>query len=528
MKFVVTNAQMKAAEAYCDANFISYSQMMSNAGNAVAERIIAENKPCPAAVLCGSGNNGGDGFVIAARLLEKGFNARVILVNGEPKTDCALEYFEKLSKERIWSFSDDEQKCTSFVNNAQLVVDCVFGTGFHGALPEHAARLFKAANERPVRVSVDVPSGMNSDTGEYDPNCFIPTCTYVLAAFKKGMLVPDAMELLGHFETAVNIGISAECFKETEAVFNSETMRKALPRRTKTSHKGTFGKLLNIAGSLSYSGAAVMSTRAALRSGVGLCTLAAPGSVVKALTGSLVENTFLPLHETEDGFISEYACDAIAEILPKMTAVSVGCGLGNSENTRKITEYVIKHADCPIIIDADGINSIVDNINVLKERTGDRRGTVITPHPLEFSRISGLSVDEIQADRIGAAKRFAEEYGVTVLLKGAYSIIADPSGEVTVNSVGSAALAKGGSGDVLTGIIAAMLAQGLPPYTAASAGAYCHGYAAILLLAEELATKLVNEITGTKVDGYTANIPKMSPASVIASDIIDVLPQVFI
>lgn len=507
MKFVVTNAQMKAAEAECDAAYISYSEMMNNAGNAVAERITAQNKPCLAAVLCGAGNNGGDGFVIATRLLEKGFKVRVILVNGSPKTDCALGYYEKLSKEQVYLFSENEQKCTAFVQNAQIVVDCVFGTGFHGALPEHAARLFKAANSRPVRVAVDVPSGMNSDTGECDPQCFKPTHTYVLAAFKKGMLVPATMELLGEFET-LDIGINGGCFKSIEAIFNSGAMREVLPRRTVASHKGTFGRLLNIAGSLTCSGAAVMSTRAALRSGVGLCTLAAPVSTVRALSGSLVENTFLPLHETEDGTVSEHACEAIAGILPKMTAVSIGCGLGNSENTRKITEYVVKNADCPIIIDADGINSIADNINVLKERTGDKGGwrkTVITPHPLELSRISGLSVDEIQADRIGAAKRFAAGYGVTVLLKGACSIICDSAGdEVTVNSTGNAALAKGGSGDVLTGIIAAILAQGVPPYIAASAGAYCHGYAADML---------------TKT---------MSPASVIASDIIEALPRVFV
>lgn len=497
--FIVTNAQMKAAEADCDARFISYSEMMENAGNAIAERIISQNKPCRAAVLCGAGNNGGDGFVIALRLLEKGFGVRVILVNGAPKTDCALEYFEKLPKKYVCLLSENEPQCTALVQNAQIVVDCVFGTGFHGTLPEHAARLFKTANQRPIRVAADVPSGMNSDSGEFDPDCFKPTHTYVLAAFKKGLLVPAAMELLGNFET-LDIGIDESCFKGFEAAFNDDASRGALPPRTRTSHKGTFGRLLNIAGSLTCSGAAVMSTRAALRSGTGLCTLAAPVSTVKALSGSLVENTFLPLPETENGFIGESASEAVAEILPKMTAISIGCGLGNSENTRSITEFVIKNADCPIIIDADGINSIADNINVLKERTGD---TVITPHPLEFSRISGMSTSEIQTDRIGAAKRFAEEYGVVVLLKGAYSVISSPAGDVTVNSTGNACLAKGGSGDVLTGIIAAMLAQGVPPYTAASAGAYCHGYAADLL-------------AGT-----------MFPAAITASDIIDILPKVF-
>lgn len=506
MCFIVTSAQMKAAEADCNARFISYSEMMRNAGNAAAKRIIAECSPCLAAVLCGAGNNGGDGFVIAARLMEKGFKVRVILICGEPKTDCAREYFEMLPKNHIYMLSDNEQKCTAFVQNAQLVVDCVFGTGFHGELPEPAARILTAAEHRPVRVAVDVPSGVNSDTGEFDPCCFKPTRTLVLAAFKKGLLAPKAMELLGDFET-LDIGIYGSCFKEFEAMITSDGSRGVLPARTRTSHKGTFGRLLNIAGSLNCSGAAIMSTRAALRSGAGLCTLAAPVSTVKALAGSLVENTFLPLPETEDGFIAENACEAIAEILPKMTAVSIGCGLGNSENTRKITEYVIRNADCPIIIDADGINSIADNINVLKERTGDSGGwreTVITPHPLEFSRISGLSTDEIQADRIGAAKRFAAEYGVVVLLKGAYSIISDARGdEVLVNPTGNAALAKGGSGDILTGMIAAMLAQGVTPYIAAASGAYCHGYAADLLA------------------------KTMFPASILASDIIEALPRVY-
>lgn len=500
MAFVVTNAQMKSAEAECDAHFLSYSEMMKNAGNAVAEKIVESTPPCPAAVLCGAGNNGGDGFVIAERLLEKGYNVRVILVNGTPKIDCAAEFFEKLPQSVIRSFNGDERYCCDFVRNAHLVVDCVFGTGFHGALPEHAARLFDLANERPVRVSVDVPSGTNSDIGEFDARCFKPTKTYILAAFKKGLLEPSAMELLGEFEL-LDIGIPDGCYKSFEAVIGDEAQRGVLPKRTAVCHKGTFGRLLNIAGSLQCSGAAVMSTRAALRSGTGLCTLAAPTSVVKALAGSLVENTFLPLPETEDGFLGEKTVDVIAEVLPKMNAVSIGCGLGNSENTRKITEFVIKNADCPIIIDADGINCISGNIDVLKERTGD---TVITPHPPEFSRISGLSVGEIQADRIGAAKQFAREYGVTVLLKGAYSVIAAAGGnEATVNPTGNAALAKGGSGDVLTGMIAAMLAQGVPPYIAASSGAYCHGFAAELLSRT------------------------MFPACVLAGDIIEVLPRVY-
>ncbi len=182
MGFVVDTAQMKAAERLCDKRYISYSKMMENAGNAVAERILSLHKPCLAAVLCGAGNNGGDGFVIAARLLENGFKARVILVNGEPKTDCAREYFSKLPKEIIHNFAENEKECVTYVRNAEIVVECVFGTGFHGALPESAARLFDAADRRPARYAVDVPGGVNSDTGEFDARCFRPTRTFMLAA----------------------------------------------------------------------------------------------------------------------------------------------------------------------------------------------------------------------------------------------------------------------------------------------------------------------------------------------------------
>ena len=500
MKYIVSNAQMKAAEADCSARFKSYSEMMYNAGVEVAKSVAARFKPCLAAVMCGAGNNGGDGYVIARLLGEHGFKVRVILVNGEPRTECAREHFGKLNSENVYLLAEDTVRCTSFVQNAQIVIDCVFGTGFHGELPGHIAELLTAANNRPVRVAVDVPSGVNSDTGEYDPRCFRATETHVLAAMKKGLLNPAALELSGRI-IPHDIGIDWSCYKEFEAIFDGESSRSVLPERTPGSHKGTFGRLLNIAGSLPCSGAAVMSTRAALRSGTGLCTLAAPASTVRALAGTLVENTFLTLPETADGLVGENAESAVAEILTKMTAVAVGCGLGNSENSRKLTEYIIKNAQCPIIIDADGINSIAANINVLKERTGD---TVLTPHPLEFSRISGLSVAEIQRDRIGAAKRFAAEYGVTVLLKGAYTVVSDSMGdEVCVNTTGSAALAKGGSGDVLTGIIAAMLAQGISPYIAASSGAYCHGYAADLLC------------------------KTMHPASILASDIISKLPEVY-
>lgn len=487
MNYVVTNAQMKKAEAECDKSFLSYSMLMQNAGTAAADYILGHcNEKTKAVVLCGSGNNGGDGFVIARILRENKIPTEIILANGEPKTETARGYFDNSALDY-----SKEERCKAVLGEANLVVDCVFGTGFHGKLPEKISELMELANQKPLKFAVDVPSGVDSDTGEYDENCFKPTHTLVLAAMKKGLINPNCADILGNV-ALLDIGIKAECYREYTAVFK-DSAEDVLPKRLPSTNKGSFGRLLNIAGSLYYCGAAAMSTKAALRMGTGLCTLAAPISVVKILASAIHETTYLPLSEDENGFISENCSEKIAEILPKMNAVSIGCGLGNSENTRVLTEFVIKNAKCPIIIDADGINSISRNIDVLKARTGD---TVITPHPLEFSRISGLSVNEIQRDRISAAKAFSQKYGVAVLLKGAYTVIADGK-EVYVNASGNAALAKGGSGDVLTGIIAAMLAQGVPAVRAAVEGAYIHG-------------KTADEL-----------VKKMPPRKVLAGDIIE-------
>ena len=496
MKYLVNTAQMKAAEKRCNERYISFSEMMKNAGNAIAARIIEDYKPCSAVVLCGAGNNGGDGFVIAKSLLENGFSVSVILLCGAPKTDCAREYFEKLPPEMIFDYSQRREECNALLEGAEMAVECVFGTGFHGELPDDVSMAFLYANNAAVKLSADVPAGVNSDDGSIARHSFHPHKTFVLAAMKQCITVPECRNIHGEIEL-LDIGIPEDCFEEKVAVLTDDSFRYCLPKRFPTSHKGTFGRLLNIAGSLSYCGAAAMSTRAALRSGVGLCTLAAPVSAVRSLCGAIPETTYLPLPETEEGFVGE-AVDKVSQILPRMNAVCIGCGLGNSENTRKLTEYVIRNADCPVVIDADGINSIAENINVLKERTGK---TILTPHPLEFSRISGISTSEIQRDRIGSANRFAAEYGVVVVLKGANTVITDGE-QVFVNTSGNPALAKGGSGDVLCGIIGALAAQGLSPLEAACCGVYCHGKAA------ELSAQGAEQ------------------ACVLASDVIEQLPKV--
>ncbi len=501
MQFVVTNTQMKAAEQVCDKESLSYNSLMEYAGIACAEEIMKiAPKGSYISILCGNGNNGGDGFVISSVLAAHGISSAVILVNGEPKTECAQFYYNRLFGSKILDWEKHYDVCCDQIVRSDVVVDCIYGTGFHGELPQNAAAAIRYAHNCPIRVAVDVPSGINSDTGEMDENYFHATTTLVIAAIKKGLLSYPCCDSIGDVRL-LDIGIDEFCYGDNYvAAITDISFRRPFKHRSKSSHKGSFGKLMNIAGSLSYNGAAALSTKAALRTGVGLCVLATPRSVVQTVASAVHETTYLPLPETSDGFIAENAVDVILNSLDKVSAISIGCGMGNNANTRKITEAVITTSTCPIIIDADGINSIADNIDILKERKSE---IILTPHVMEFSRISGLAIEEIQKDRIQTAHDFAVKHGVTVVLKGANTVIANPDKSVYVNISGNSGLAKGGSGDVLTGMIASMAAQGIDIKLAAVSGVYCHGLAADMLL------------------------DKLPMESMLPSDVIDILPEVY-
>lgn len=501
MQYVVTNSQMKEAERRCDQSGISYYQMMENAGTRCAEflmELLPENTRT--VVMCGSGNNGGDGLVIARLLREHGRSVSVLLASGTPRTTDAAENLARLP---IGTPVYSAEQYREAFRYAGCVVDCIYGTGFHGSLREKPVAILRTANHCAVRVAVDIPSGVNSDTGELDEHCFHPTHTLVIAAMKAGLLNAPASDILGEVRI-MDIGIGEHCYEGNHVAFlTDDILRRPFPPHGRNTHKGTFGRLVGFSGSLCYNGAAYMCASSALRSGVGLYFAASPVSAVKIIAAGLHEAVYVPLPETPDGFVDVDSAVLEEIVLPKFdmaSAVIVGCGLGNSENTRRLTEFVIRRAACPVIIDADGINSIAGNIDVLKERTGD---TILTPHPLEFSRITGLSVAQIQSDRLNAAKRFAQEYGVTLLLKGADTVIAAPDGRVCVNARACSGLSKGGSGDVLTGIIGAFAAQGVEPFRAACAGAYCHWKAADILCA------------------------RMPAESILPTDIIAALPEVY-
>lgn len=478
---------MKAAEAAADKNGISYMALMRNAGEACFARISkilggVEDKTF--VVLAGRGNNGGDGIVIANSLTEARASVILVFVQDLPKSDTARQcysMYEKVVKSTLYVHRKDVVKRA--LGSCDAIIDCVFGTGFHGELEENLKDLFMYINEScpGIKISADVPSGINSDTGEVAEGAFRPDYTIVLAAMKTGLYNHPAFESCGRIMIA-DIGIPSNCYGSCEAVLTDDVLLEFLPKRTSVSHKGTFGRMLNISGSAFYTGAALLSTDGALRTGVGLCTLATPTRVINAIAAAVPETTYLPLEQDFDGFINDKSVDMIKKELEntKYDAILIGCGLGSRKTTTDLTELVIRNADCPVIVDADGLNSLAGNINVLKE---SKKGVIVTPHPGEFSRMTGKPTADIQRDRIASAKKFAKEYGCVTVLKGVNTVIAAPDGQTFVNTTGNAGLAKGGSGDVLAGIIASLAAQGTELMYAAALGAYLHGQAADRLVA---------------------------------------------
>ncbi|MCL2694639.1 MAG: NAD(P)H-hydrate dehydratase [Oscillospiraceae bacterium] len=485
MKYIVTARQMKTAEENADRRGITFSDMMENAGIACYKQLAKVTGGVSGmafVILCGRGNNGGDGIVLAHRIKQNGGLVLCVFVSELPGSPIARDNYAKYcaNGELDTSFyTHREDTVKKALTNCDVIIDCVFGTGFEGGLEPKLASLFRfinttCENSDITKISVDVPSGVNCTTGEIAENAFRPEMTFMLGAAKKGLLSHPCFDFCGDL-VLLDIGIPPESYVEYEASFIGEEILRCVPQRKKSAHKGDFGKLLNIAGSESYIGAALLSTKAALKCGAGLVTLAGVRSVCRSIAPAVPEATYLPLYADADGFADGESTETLKDKLGGYNAVALGCGLGITQNTQDLTEFVVKNCSCPLILDADGINLLSLNINVLKEND---KLKIITPHPTEFSRLTGTSLTEIQADRIRYAREFSQKWNAIVVLKGVNTVISAPDGRVFVNVTGNAGLAKGGSGDVLTGMIASFTAQGVRPLEAALLGVYLHGLTA--------------------------------------------------
>lgn len=482
--FYPTPKQMRTIEENSDKNGVSLKTLMKNAGSALTMLIyrISEDRDVSTGVvfICGSGNNGGDAFVSAKEIADSGIPVTVVLACGDPSNELAAQAYCALSDVKgaeVLNLDDNIDKVFLRFAQAAVIVDAVFGTGFHGFLPPQVKACFSYAQRSgAVLVAADVPSGGDCLKGTAAEGTLKCAYTVTFGCTKIGMLMQPLSDCCGEIITA-DIGLTDKCCEGIEylpALFNDRDAKPLFPKREKSSHKGDYGRVLNIAGSAAMSGAAFLSTAAALRSGAGLVTLAASERVIGRIAGDMPEATYLPLAEDKDGAYTAENAVPIAKACADKSVVAIGCGLSVTAGTKALVKNVIKTAPCPVILDADGINCIADNIDIIKDA---KNKLIITPHAGELARLAGVTAEEAAADRLTLAVNIARQYGVIVVAKGVPTIIAG-CGRVRVIHAGNPGLAKGGSGDVLTGIIAAFCAIGLSPEDAAAAGVFVHGKAA--------------------------------------------------
>lgn len=485
--YVVTSKQMYGAECNAVKRGMSFPQLMENAGEACANIIrkhfeINKQKLKKIAILCGKGKNGGDGFVIARLLRETGCDVSVILVCGEPQARDAIDNFSLIEAAGVdvLRFDKNISDLLPVLRNADIIVDAIFGTGFSGVLDYNITQLANTVNSLSgKKVAIDVPSGSNCDTAVVAGAVFKADLTIAISAYKPIHILKPDCKYCGKTVIA-DIGITDDDFKNLDSVvcltYNANDIKNMLPKRRSVSNKGTYGHALCICGSMKMVGAAKLAVGGALRSGAGLVTAAFPQSIYPALAPCFTEPLLLPIEANFEGTFAVAASGSAFEASKKATAALIGCGIGINKDTAKMFNTLIKELKIPTVVDADGINILSNNIDILKEVSVP---LVLTPHPGEMSRLCQKSINEIVADPIATAFNFAVEHKLVIALKTANTVVCDGnSRRIYINPTGNAGLAKGGSGDLLAGMIVSFLAQGMAPFEATVAAVYLHGLAA--------------------------------------------------
>ncbi len=467
---LVTPNRMALAEKKCDEEYLCLEKLMDNAAQKLCEFIISRNICGKILFLCGKGNNGGDGIVAATKLKQKGFFVTIALVCKNVQTALAKNAIENAKNANVEIITDFNM-IKSAVKNADAIIDCVFGTGFKGVLEAEIGDVFKMKTNA-VKISADIPSGANGLTGFADENAFCADFTLTFGRKKVGMSMYPAKEKCGEI-LVCDIGIPDNCYDGDDKYFEIDLnlARKIIPKRSSNSHKGNFGKVLCIVGSKNMTGAAQLCIDAALRSGAGIVCAAVPESVKNAIACAVPEALWLELAQDSNGFITKNNINKLIDCANACDAVVIGCGLGVTEDTEYIVKTIIEKINCPIILDADGINCIAGCIDILTRKDN----IVVTPHPGEASRLIKTTVSSIADNRIECARRICKT-GAVCVLKGAATIVAK-GGCFGINTTGNAGMSRGGSGDVLSGIIGALAAQHIDIFDAALLGVYLHSLA---------------------------------------------------
>ena len=485
---VVTAAEMRAIEDRSEEAGVSTDTLMENAGLAVARtarRMLGPLAGVPVVVLVGSGNNGADGLVAARHIRRWGARVTAYICRERGISDPKLEDALRDGVD-IVTVSEDPglDRLRSLFGASHLVIDAMLGTGrarpIEGVFKDILGILSVARRGSPRTVpcllALDLPTGLNCDTAEVDPACIAPDFTVVLGYPKRGHLTFPGAGVVGELEVA-EIGIPPGLDDDVQvSLLSSEWARSVLPDRPGDSHKGTFGRTMIVAGSRNFLGAAYLAAASAARVGSGLVTIAIPASLVSSIAPAAIEPTFLPLPESREGVVSPDAADEVLETMSGYSSLLVGCGLGQADETRTMVErLLLSGSDLPpTVVDADGLNTLA------RVRDWHHRwpaNAILTPHPGEMARLVAGSNLRGDADRLELASAGAREWSKTVVLKGAYTVVARSDGAAEIAPFSNPGLATAGTGDVLAGAIAGLLSQGLAPETAASLGVYLHGLA---------------------------------------------------
>lgn len=499
--YILSREQTKKVENIAQNSGFSELRMMENAGSA-ASKIISEKQTVSGKsilILVGKGNNGGDGLVVARKLYDSGAAVSVLLTHGMPSTDASKEMMSKLSHYPVRIFGGLDSEVLTLIKKADIIVDAVFGIGFRGELDNAAYELISLVNNsNAVKVALDIPSGCECDTGKVSRDCFNADYTVAFISVKPCHVLYPASDFCGKL-IRVGIGLPTQIIDSVSSnitIIDNDFVKSHIPKRKKNAHKGSAGNLAMLCGSYGMSGAAYLSGLAAVRSGVGIARMIVPDSIYPILASGLPEAVYVP-YDSED--ISS-SLKKIADTIGKSSCAVIGCGLGTEQLVSNMVCSLISSAKIPIVLDADGINIISQNIDILMKSEAQ---IVLTPHPAEMARLMGATVQEIQSNRFRAAMIFAQKTGKIVVLKGANTIVALPEGKIYVCMHGNPGMATAGSGDVLAGIIGALVAQGLSPADAAVCGVHIHA-----------------------ASGDFASA-KYSVHSMIARDIIECLPSLF-
>ena len=514
---IVTAAEMALVEQAAQSRGISVDTLMENAGLAVAQSARSHLGTVAGAnilALVGPGNNGADGLVAARHLRRWGAEVTACVVTRRPSPDPKMDAARQYGVNAFCAGDDDGLVLLeSLLHRSRLVIDAVLGTGRSRPIEGITAAVLERVNSRrnaanaPAVLALDLPTGVDADTGAADPAGVTADVTVALGHPKVGLLTLPGATRVGRLEVA-GIGLPAG-MPETDAIslelLTAGWVGRNLPARPADAHKGTFGHALIVAGSRNYVGAACLAAQAALRTGAGLVTLATPESVYPIAASKLTEVIHQPLPEDADGRVHPDAAGVIGPLLGRCDSLAVGSGMGRSEGAARFMDALLTElgaldvpAQLPLVVDADGLNNLSDLGEWWRRLPGP---AVVTPHPGEMATLTGSSIPEVQRDRIATAQRWAAEWGVSVTLKGAGTVVAHPGGLAQMSPFSNPGLASGGTGDVLTGVIVGLMAQGLEPGLAAACGVFLHGQAGADVAA------------------------RRGDAGTIASDLLDVFPE---